>query len=47
LGLRCYSKIEKTNKNTIQLILPDLKMDKSFSIEELKELKSNMSNIII
>jgi len=43
LGLRCYSKIEKTNKNTIQLILPDLKMDKSFSIEELKELKSNMN----
>ncbi|ORX59064.1 mevalonate kinase-like protein [Piromyces finnis] len=41
LGLRCYSKVEKTDKNTVQLILPDIHMDKSFSIEELKELKSS------
>jgi len=42
LGLRCYSKIEKTTKNTVQLCLPDLKMDKSFSIEDLKEIKANL-----
>jgi len=42
LGLRCYSKVEKTDSDVVSLCLPNLKMEKTFSIEELKAIKSTI-----
>ncbi|KAG4101312.1 mevalonate kinase-like protein [Neocallimastix lanati (nom. inval.)] len=42
LGLRCYAKVEKINKNIVCLNLPDLKMEKSFPIEQLTKIKNNL-----
>ncbi|ORX63334.1 mevalonate kinase [Anaeromyces robustus] len=43
LGLKCYSKVEKTNNDVVHLYLPNLQLEKTFSINELKTIKSTMN----
>jgi len=42
LGLRCYAKTEQTNENALHLCLPDLKVDRLYPLDELKQLKDSI-----
>jgi len=47
LGLRCYAKTEQTNENALHLCLPDLKVDRLYPLDELKQLKDSIGKLKI